>query len=174
MGDYEGVPAKWGWRASIDITALKATLTSTGSRLISVHRRDGGASVPFTAVWIANKGADQTDWNWHPGSTGAHLKTIVQKAQGRLIHIDAFVQDGTGIQFAGVWVKNTGDFKKVWGWHPALTSAQLAAKVGRSKRIISLTTYVQDGQRLYAAVWVNNTGSEHRGWDWTPDTTFDD
>ena len=40
---------------------------------------------------------------------------------------------------------------------PALTSAQLKAKVGRAQRLISLTTYVQDGRRLYAAVWVHNT-----------------
>ena len=174
MGDYEGVPAKWDWRGSIDVGALKTELTQTKSRLISVHRRDGGASVPFTAVWIANKGADKTVWDWNPGTTGAHLKALVQKAQGRLIHIDAFMQDRVGVQFAGVWVKNTGAFKKDWNWQPALTSAQVAAEVGRSQRIISLTTYVQDGQRLYAAVWVNNTGAQHRDWDWTPDATFED
>jgi hypothetical protein len=174
MGDYEGVPAKWDWSDSIALTPLKTKLSQTDSRLISVHRRDGDASVPFTAVWIANEGADKTIWDWRPSETGAHLDALVKKAQGRLIHIDAYTLDGTGVQFAGVWVKNTGAFKKTWDWGPKLTSAQVAAKVGSSQRIISLTTYIENGQRLYAAVWVNNTGSEHRDWDWAPDVTFED
>jgi len=152
---------------------LKTTLSQSNSRLISVHRPDGAATVPFTAVWIANTGADKTDWDWNPGTTGAQLKALVNKAQSRLIHIDAFTVTGTGVQFAGVWVKNTGSFKRDWDWDPALTSAQLATKVGRSQRIISLTTYIQDGQRLYAAVWVRNTGPEHRDWSWSPNATFE-
>jgi len=173
MGDYEGTPSKWDWSPSIAGSVLKTKLSNTDSRLISVHRPDGGATVPFTAVWIANKGADKTVWDWNPGTTGAHLDSLVKKAQGRLIHIDAFIVTAKGVQFAGVWVKNTGSFKRDWGWDPALTSAQLTTKVGRSQRIISLTTYVQNGQRLYAAVWVRNTGAEHRHWSWTPGATFE-
>src|SRR5262249_12506298 len=161
MGDYEGVPSKWDWDGSIPLAALKTKLSSqAGNRLLSLHRPDGDTGVSFTAVWIANKGADKTVWDWNSGTTGAHLDALGKKAHGRLIHIDAYNLNGTGLQFAGVWVKNTGSFKKVWDWHPALTSAQLTAKVGQSQRIISLTTYVQNGQRMYGAVWVNNTGSE--------------
>ena len=36
---------------------LEGGADEPGSRLISVHRPDGVRSVPFTAVWIANKGA---------------------------------------------------------------------------------------------------------------------
>jgi hypothetical protein len=70
-------------------------------------------------------------------------------------------------------VKNTGKFKRDWDWDPALTSAQLKSTVGRSQRIISLATYVQNGQRLYAAVWLRNTGAQHRDWNWTPNATFE-
>jgi Peptidase family M23/Polyglycine hydrolase-like, structural repeat len=174
VGDYEGIPSKWDWSGSISKSALKTKLTTTKSRLISVHRPDGGASVPFAAVWIANKGADKTNWDWSPGTTGANLDALVTKAKGRLIDIDAFTLTGTGVRFAGVWVENTGSFKRDWGWDPALTAAQLKSKVGRSQRIISLTTYVQHGRRLYAAVWVKNTGADHRDWSWTPNDTFEE
>ena len=174
MGDYEGVPSKWNWSPSISGPALKTKLSKSNSRLISVHRPDGAATVPFTAVWIANKGADKTNWDWSPGTTGAKLDAAVKRAKGRLIHIDAFTVTGKGVRFAGVWVTNTGSFKRDWGWDPALTGAQLRSKVGRAQRIISLSTYVQRGRRLYAAVWVRNTGAQHRDWGWAPDATFED
>ena len=174
MGDYEGTPSKWDWAAKISKPDLKTELASSGSRLISVHRPDGGASVKFTAVWIANKGADKATWNWSPGSTGAQLDALVEKDKGRLIHIDAYSLTGTGLQIAGIWVANTGKFHKDWGWDPALTAAQLQSKVGRAQRIISLSTYQLGPRRLYAAVWVKNTGAEHREWGWSPDTSFED
>jgi hypothetical protein len=83
MGDYEGIPSKWNWSASIAGSALKTKLSTSHSRLISVHRPGGAATVPFTAVWIANKGADKTDWDWSPGTTGAKLDALVTKAKGR-------------------------------------------------------------------------------------------
>jgi len=174
VGDYEGTPSKWDWSAAISKSALKAELSKTDSRLISVHRPNGGTDVPFTAVWIANKGTDKTNWDWSPGATGANLDAVVKKAKGRLIHIDAFTVTGKGVRFAGIWVTNTGSFQRDWGWDPALTSAQLKAKVGRAQRIISLTTYVVEGRRLYAAVWVKNTGAEHRKWNWAPSATFEE
>jgi Polyglycine hydrolase-like, structural repeat len=61
-----------------------------------------------------------------------------------------------------------------WDWGPALTSAELRRKVGRTQRIVSLTTYVEGGKRLYAAVWVRNTGAEHRDWGWAPGATFEE
>jgi Polyglycine hydrolase-like, structural repeat len=169
-----GDPVQMDWSAAISKSALKTKLTRTDSRLISVHRPDGAADVPFTAVWIANKGTDKTSWDWNPGSTSANLDALVNKGKGRLIHIDAFTVTGTGVRFAGIWVTNTGSFKRDWGWDPALTSAQLKAKVGRSQRIISLTTYVVERRRLYAAVWVKNTGAEHRDWSWAPSATYEE
>ena len=53
-----------------------------------------------------------------PGTTGADLDALVKKAKGRLIHIDAFTVTGTGVRFAGIWVTNTGAFKRDWGWDP--------------------------------------------------------
>ena len=121
VGDYEGIPAKWDWSAAISKSALKTKLTKTDSRLILVHRPNGAADEPFAAVWIANKGADKTTWNWSPGTTGADLDALVKKAKGRLTHIDAFTVTGTGVRFAGIWVTNTGAFKRDWGWDAALT-----------------------------------------------------
>jgi len=174
VGDYEGIPSKWDWSAAISKSALKTKLTKTDSRLISVHRPDGAADVPFAAVWIANKGADKTIWNWSPGTTGGDLDALVKKAKGRLIHIDAFTVTATGVRFAGIWVANTGAFKRDWGWDPGLTSAQLKAQVGRGQRIISLSTYVVGRRRLYAAVWVKNTGAQHRDWGWSPSATYEE
>jgi len=71
MSDYEGPPLKWDWSPSIPVSDLKTKLSSTNSRLISVHRPDGDATVPYTAVWIASKGTDKTDWNWDPGTTAS-------------------------------------------------------------------------------------------------------
>ena len=139
-----------------------------------MHRPNGDAEVPFAAVWIANKGADKTDWDWSPGTTGPDLDALVTKAKGRLIHVDAFTVTGKGVRFAGIWVENTGSFERAWGWDPALTSSQLSAKVEKGRRIISLTTYVESGRRLYAAVWVRNTGSQHRDWGWAPSATFEE
>jgi len=173
MGDYEGIPSKWDWSPSVAVADLKTKLLNSDSRLISVHRPAGAATVPFTAIWIANSGPDKTVWDWNPGETGTKLDALVKKAQGRLIHIDAFMVTGTGVRFAGIWVKNTGSFERDWGWDPALTSAQLTSKVGSSQRVISLTTYVLDGRRLYAAVWVRNTGAVHRKWSWAPSATFE-
>ena len=79
MGDYEGIPSQWDWSAAISKSALKTKLTETDSRLISVHRPNGAADVPFAAVWIANKGTDKTTWNWSPGTTGADLDALVKK-----------------------------------------------------------------------------------------------
>jgi hypothetical protein len=173
MGDYEGVPSKWDWVGSISNADLKTKLASSGSRLISIHRPDGGAKVALTAVWVANNGADKTDWDWTPGATAKELDSLVGNAKGRLIHIDAYNLTGKGLRFAAIWVTNTGSFQRPWDWHAGLTSAQLATTLGQSKRIISLTTYRQGNQRLYAAVWVSNTGTQHRDWDWAPSATFE-
>jgi hypothetical protein len=102
MSDYEGPPLKWDWSPSIAVSDLNTKLSNTNSRLISAHRPDGAAGVPFTAVWIANEGTDKTDWNWNPGTTAANLDSLVKKAGNRLIHIDAYALDGTGVQFGSI------------------------------------------------------------------------
>ena len=115
VGDYEGTPSKWDWSAAIPKAALKTKLSKTRSRLISVHRPNGDADVPFAAVWIANKGADKTNWDWSPGTTGSDLDALVTKAKGRLIHVDAFTLTGKGVRFAGIWVENTGELRACTG-----------------------------------------------------------
>lgn len=173
MGDYENIPSKWDWSAAIAESTLRGKLKTSKSRLISIHRPDGGAVEKFAAIWVANTGADQTEWNWNPGTTGGLLDGLVKKDNGRLIHIDAFKVTGKGVLIAGIWVKNTGAFEKDWDWSPELNAASLRRVLADRWRIISLSTYVKSGQRKYAAVWVRNTGAEHRDWDWTPNGNFE-
>ena len=173
MGDYEGIPSEWDWSAAIAESTLRGKLKTSKSRLISIHRPDGGAAPKFTAIWVANTGADETKWNWNPGATGDQLDGLVKKDKGRLIHIDAFNVTGKRVLIAGIWVQNTGAFEKEWDWNPELTEQSLIRVLAHRWRIISLTTYVKNGQRRYAAVWVRNTGAEQRDWDWTANGTFE-
>ena len=57
---------------------------------------------------------------------------------------------------AGMWVQNTGAFEKVWDWHPALTSAQLA--LGPAFAAHHLTDYLR--QERPAAVR-RGVGAQH-------------
>jgi hypothetical protein len=157
MGDYEGVPSKWDWSDSIDEVDLKGALADSESRLISVHRPDGAAAVPLSAVWIANKGADKTGWNWSPGTNAATLDGLVKKAKGRLIHIDAFTVTGTGVQFAGVWVSNTGSFERELGLGPR-THERGAATQGGSDPAHRLLDHVCRGRE---AALRGRLGAEH-------------
>jgi hypothetical protein len=179
MGDFEGPPStSWSWDPGIWQLALENELQTVNGRLISIHRRDGGVIEPYTAVWVTNSGADEHDWDWSADASPTELDLTVRAAGGRLICIDSFSVDeflgSDDPHFAGVWVANTGSFFREWDWDWDLTPLELAHRLGKSGRLISLTTYEREGGRLYAAVWVKNTGVGKRKWDWDPAISFED
>jgi Peptidase family M23/Polyglycine hydrolase-like, structural repeat len=169
MGDYEAIPAGWGWRAAAKPDELSEAAKADGGRLICIHRPDGVSDELYTGVWVVDAAGEEVDSAWRPDETASDLDSIVANAKGRLVAIDAFIVNGQEVRFAAVWVTGKAAESVVWGWQPDMSKSQLRRKA-QTARLICLRTYEVGGERRYAAVWV----SDNRTWDWSPDIGFED
>jgi hypothetical protein len=139
----------------VTVSQIQAHITNTGHRMINLNAYQSGANTLYSAVFVANTGADHKDWQWLLNVKAADIDAQLQFFNGRLVDIDR-QPDGT---FNIVMVKNTGnDALKTWLrlYFTSVTELNDFASQ-MAVRPIDMESYLNvKGERRYIAVFIDN------------------
>ncbi|MBQ0958610.1 serine hydrolase [Ideonella sp. 4Y11] len=151
----------WSYLVGVSSSQISTHLTNTGHRLIDLDTYTVGGVKKYTAVMVANTGADAKSWQWWLNQSPASVATRVASFSGRIVKL-VRNDDGT---YNFIQVKNTGSNNSAWWYQYGFTSLtdlnNYALQV--ASRPVDLRTYVDsNGVRRYDAAFIDNANSSTR------------
>lgn len=162
MVSNSGAAARgWTWLVGVSAAQLGAHLASTGHRIVDLDHFVQGSARRYTAVMVANTGADAKAWQYWFDQTPTQVASRVATFQGRIVKLD---RQSNG-RYNVVLVRNTGGDRSAWWYRHGFRSmtelthfaTQLAA------RPVDLVTYTtSQGERLFDAAFIDNANADTR------------
>lgn len=151
----------WSYLVGVSSSQISTHLSNTGHRLIDLDTYTEGGVKKYTAVMVANSGADAKSWQWWLNQSPASVAAKVSAFNGRIVKLDRN-SDGT---YNIVQVKNTGSNNSAWWYQYGFTSLtdlnNYAMQV--ASRPVDLRTYVDgNGVRRYDAAFIDNANNSTR------------
>ncbi|MBN8487386.1 MAG: serine hydrolase [Burkholderiales bacterium] len=151
----------WSYLVGVSSSQISTHLSNSGHRLIDLDTYTEGGVKKYTAVMVANTGADAKSWQWWINQSPASVASKVSAFKGRIVKLDRNT-DGT---YNFIQVKNTGADNSAWWYQYGLTSLtdlnNYALQV--ASRPVDLRTYVDgNGVRRYDAAFIDNANSSTR------------
>lgn len=146
--------AYW-WTADKTEAGLIDFYTDRNARILDLEVTVTNGVRRYHGTFIQNSGADQVAWWWFDNATYAEVVQEATNKNARITDLDV-VQIGSTVRYAGVMVKNTGDFHRNWGMFIDKTEAQIQAILGGSNRIVDIEPQ-QNGR--FSGVYELNNGS---------------
>ncbi len=151
------------WEAHHALTAddYQTTFTALAGqdyRLVDVSGYAVAGSPRYAALWERRAGAD---WQAHHGMNAAQFQQMLTTltAQGYVLTRVSGYRVGVGVQFAGIWEKQSGT---AWQMLFGLTGAEYQKKfdelLGAGMRPVCVSGYSDTGIARYAAIWRKNAG----------------
>jgi hypothetical protein len=146
------------WEARHQLTAADyqttfTSLANQGYRLTDVSGYALNGSARYIALWEKRAGPD---WQAHHGMTWQQYQQMLTdlNAQGYVLtHVSGY-RVGIGVQFAGIWEKQSG---VVWQTLFGLTASQYQKKfdemIANGMRLSCVSGYADSGIARYAAIW---------------------
>lgn len=151
----------WSWLVGVSSSQIASHVTATGQRIVDLDHYTEGGVKKYTAVLVANTGADAKSWQYWFNQTSSQVTSRVSGFSGRVVKLDR-QSDGT---YNFVQVRNTGSDNSAWWYRFGFTSStalldyanQLAA------RPVDIVTYVNVlGQRRFDATFIDNANADTR------------
>jgi hypothetical protein len=144
----------WRWQHNSTVTAIMATASANNSRVIDLDRYVIGNTTYYSAVMIANTGADFRNWWLYTGLTPTQITGYLTTNTARLYDLEP---NGTGT-FDCVMIRDN-TFQGLYYWFNITSSdiAYLMAQYG--VRAIDVSTYLTTAGRRYALVAINNSNA---------------
>ncbi len=150
----------WTYLSGVSSSQIATHLAASNRRLIDLDTYFVGASKFYSAVFVANTGADAKSWQWWLNQTSAGVADKLVAFNGRLVDLERLPN---GL-YNAVMVKNTGSDAAAWWWRLGFASLsdlnifanQLAV------RPVDVETYIVSGQRRYFGVFIDNANAATR------------
>ena len=151
----------WSYLVGVSSSQISTHLTNTGHRLIDLDTYTEGGVKKYSAVMVANTGADAKSWQWWLNQSPANVAAKVASFSGRVVKLDRN-SDGT---YNFIQVKNTGSNNSAWWYQYGFANLtdlnNYALQV--ASRPVDLRTYVDgNGVRRYDAAFIDNANSSTR------------
>ena len=157
-----------GWVSKRDLTssqfATEFNKYKNGYVMIDIDGYQVGNSVRYSMVW--RKNTDGRAWAEHRNLSSAQYssKWNYYRDRGyRPLDIAAY-QNGSQLQFAGIWVKNLENI--AWSSHRNLTSQSYGTIYSQKRaagyRLVDMEAYQTSSGLRYSAIWYKNT--DNRSW----------
>jgi hypothetical protein len=153
--------AAWDARHGLtaaDYQATFSSLTGQGYRLTDVCGYAINGSPRYIALWERRAGPD---WQAHHGMGWQQYQQMLTDLDSQgyvLTHVSGY-RVGVGVQFAGIWEKQSG---VVWQTLFGLTSSQYQKKFDElgaaGMRPVCVSGYSDSGIARYAAIWRRDSG----------------
>jgi hypothetical protein len=147
----------WWWYYGAAPSDIAAALDANGGRLIDLNTYTIQGQRFWSAVMIANQGADQSGWWWYYGLNGDDLAGYLARNQARIYSFETYLESGQ-LRFAAILLPVTGGAARGWWWYYGQTESSLSDLVDQDgARIMDLERYEVGGQTRFAAVFLNNS-----------------
>ncbi len=151
----------WSWLHGVSAAQIGAHLTTSGHRIIDLDHYFEGGVKKYTAVMVANTGADSKAWQYWFDQTPSQIANKVSSFSGRIVKLDRQI-DGT---YNFVQVKNTGTNNSAWWYRYGFTSMTALIDYANqlATRPVDIVTYLNPlGQRRFDAVFIDNANADTR------------
>ena len=150
----------WWYLSGVSAGQISTHITNTGARLIDLDTYFIGANKYYSAVFVANTGADAKAWQWWLNQTAAGVSAKLADFGGRLVDIERLPNGLYNV----VMVKNTGASAVAWWWVTNFTSASSLINFANqlAVRPIDIETYISGGKRRYIGVFIDNANAATR------------
>lgn len=154
---------EWYWLVGVQPSQITAQINSGGTnhnRLIDLDTYVEGGVTKYTAVFVANTGADSKAWWWYYNITAAQVSSALSANNGRLVDLERTPSGNFNV----IMVRNTGTDAAAWWWYYGLTSIGDVLKYSNqlAARPVDLETYLVNGQVRYAAIFIDNANAATR------------
>ncbi len=149
-----GADAKaWWWYFDATPDFIGSKLTENGARLIDLDAYLVGGSLRYSAVMIANQGADARTWFWYYGVSPDFISSALKQNNARLVDLD---RDSFG-NFDVIMERAQGEH---WWWYFNVSESELNDLVAQDgARIIDVESFFIGGQKLFTAVLLNDSNA---------------
>jgi hypothetical protein len=118
----------WWWYYGITSAQVTDFCNANNARLIDEQPYDdGNGNTRFACVMISNTGADQASWGRHYNVSLATISDyLTNNPNERLLDLDRYTINGN-VEYAAIYIHNTGDHARSWWWYYNITAAQVAS-----------------------------------------------
>ena len=150
----------WWYLSGVNSSQIATHITNTGARLIDLDTYFIGVTKFYSAVFVANTGADAKAWQWWLNQTAASVTSRLTAFGGRLVDIER-QPDGT---YNVIMVRNSGADAFAWWWRTGFASITELINFANqlAVRPVDVETYVVAGQRRYLGVFIDNANTATR------------
>jgi beta-lactamase class A len=162
MVSNTGISARaWSWLVGVSSADISTHLSNSGHRLIDLDSYMENGVKKYTAVMVANTGADAKSWQWWLNQTPASIATKVGAFNGRIVKLDRQVDGSYNV----VLVSNTGADNSAWWYQFGFKTLTDLNNYGLqvASRPIDITSYIDaNGARRYDAAFIDNANAGTR------------
>ncbi|WP_165945216.1 serine hydrolase [Micromonospora sp. KC723] len=157
----------WWWSSGVTSAAVGDLLPANkpnpgdpAKRLVDLETYQVNGTKLYSAIYIANIGADAKSWQWWLNQSSASVKQRMDEFGGRITNLERQA-DGT---YNLIQVHNSGSDDKASWVHFGLTSINQVLDVAaqHGARVFDVDTYLVNGGRRYDAVMIDNANAETR------------
>lgn len=145
----------WWWYYNASVSDITDAIVDNSGRLIDIESYFIGGVRRYSAVMIANEGADQKAWWWYVNVTPAQIGDLLQDNNARLIDLER--HDTVAGTYAVIMESCPCPF---WWWYFGLSETQVNDLVAQNgARIVDVETYGASSDRRFAVVMINNSNA---------------
>jgi hypothetical protein len=151
-----GVDAKeWWWYVGESISGISSTLTANKARLIAVDPYVTGGKTYYSAIEIANSGADADSWWWYINATPNTISNAVTQNKARIIYFTP----GTSGTFNAIMEGCSSGCADWWYYYGATASQMVDTAVQNGARLVNFSRYAGCGSYCFTGAMINNSNA---------------
>ena len=146
--------------SGVSSSQIATHLATSSRRLIDLDTYFIGTNKLYSAVFVANTGADAKAWQWWLNQSAADVTAKLTAFNGRLVDLERLPN---GL-YNAVMVKNTGADAAAWWWRLGFASLSDLLDFANqlAVRPVDVETYIDGGQRRYLGVFIDNANAATR------------
>jgi hypothetical protein len=145
------------WYYGESVSGISTLVTNNKARLVTIDPYSNGSSTVYTAIMIANSGADSSGWWWYVNASPNTLTNAINQNKARLFYLSA----GTSGTFDAIMESCSSSGCPEWWWYYGETASGLVNQgLQNGGRLLDVTTYPGcRGGTCFAGPMINNSNA---------------
>lgn len=155
MVSNSGANAKaWWWYYNTSVSSISSAASTHNARIVDLEQYTIGTTTYYSAVMIANTGADSRSWWWYVNATPAQVSGYLNTNQARIYDL----QRQSNGNFNVVMIRDPSPVG--WYWWYGVSQNDIVPLINNyGTRIIDVESYLSGTTRYYTLAVVNNSNA---------------